>query len=61
MDKNPWNAQARIIEENGRHFDPDVVDTYVANEEEFLAIRDRFAAEENLAPASPNILHEASV
>ena len=40
-----------ILEERGKHFDPDIVDAFVANEQEFLAIRERFAETQKLAAA----------
>ncbi len=44
-------TRSMILEENGRHFDPDIVDAFVVNEERFLAIRDRFADTAALAAA----------
>ncbi|MBX3415271.1 MAG: response regulator [Pirellulales bacterium] len=35
-------ARSIIIEESGSHFDPDVVDAFLAREAEFVAIRERF-------------------
>ena len=57
----PHNTtRSMILDERGKHFDPDVVDAFVATEEEFLAIRGRFADTEKLAAAKYNILHEVS-
>ncbi len=39
------NARDIIIKERGEHFDPDVVDCFLAKEEEFLAIREKFQDE----------------
>jgi len=36
-------ARAMIVEERGSHFDPDVVDAFLAAEAQFIQIRDRFA------------------
>jgi len=38
-------ARSIILEESGSHFDPDVVDAFLAAEEKFLAIRERYAEE----------------
>lgn len=46
-------ARSIILEGKGVHFDPDIVDGFVQNEEEFLAIRQRFADSESTAPAEP--------
>ncbi|MBL8466698.1 response regulator [Methyloversatilis discipulorum] len=46
-------ATAIIIEGRGRHFDPDVVDAYVACLDEFAAIAARYA---DLAEATPNAI-----
>jgi len=37
-------ARNMILEESGTHFDPEVVHSFVANEDEFVAISDRHAA-----------------
>lgn len=39
-------ARAMIVEGRGRHFDPDVVDAFLAIDEKFLQIRERFSAEQ---------------
>ena len=39
-------AVAIIREGRGRHFDPDMVDAFEANQEQFLAIREQFALRE---------------
>jgi putative two-component system response regulator len=39
-------AVAIIREGRGRHFDPDIVDAFEANEERFVAIREQFARRE---------------
>lgn len=36
-------ARSLIVEETGAHFDPHIVEAFLAVEEEFVAIRDRFA------------------
>jgi putative two-component system response regulator len=41
-------ARSIIIEESGSHFDPDVIDAFLQCEQEFLAIRERYA-EQHLA------------
>ena len=38
-------AREMIVAERGRHFDPDVVDAFLAQEEQFLAIAQRWADE----------------
>jgi putative two-component system response regulator len=42
-------ARTMIIENSGRHFDPDVVQAFIASEADFLAIRQRYS---NEAPTS---------
>ncbi len=32
-----------ILEERGEHFDPDVVDAFLAREQEFIAISEQYA------------------
>ncbi len=44
-------ARRIILEERGEHFDPKIVDAFVAVEREFIATRDRFAETEKLAAA----------
>lgn len=44
-------AKSIIIEESGSHFDPDVVEAFLATEAEFVSIRKQFDGEE--AEASP--------
>lgn len=39
-------ARSMICEERGTHFDPDIIDAFVESEDEFLAIRRRFAESE---------------
>ena len=39
-------AQAIIVKERGKHFDPDVVDAFLATEEQFLAIKERLKDDE---------------
>ena len=39
-------AVAIIREGRGRHFDPDIVNAFDANEERFVAIREQFARRE---------------
>ena len=36
-------ARSLILEERGSHFDPDIVDAFLASEQPFIEIRDRFA------------------
>ena len=36
-------ARSMIIDDRGVHFDPDIVDAFVANEQQFIDIRQRFA------------------
>lgn len=38
-------ARSIIVEESGTHFDPDIVDAFLANEAQFLTIRARFSDE----------------
>ena len=43
--KKAWELEdilALIKEERGKHFDPDLVDLFLGNLDEFLVIRDRF-------------------
>jgi response regulator RpfG family c-di-GMP phosphodiesterase len=42
-------ARTMIIENSGRHFDPDVVQAFIVSEADFLAIRQRYS---NEAPTS---------
>jgi putative two-component system response regulator len=42
-------ARSIIIKDSGSHFDPDIVDAFIANESHFLAIRDRMSENESLA------------
>jgi putative two-component system response regulator len=47
--KEPFShqtARVAIVEEPGSHFDPVVVDAFLANEQEFIAIRDQYAESE---------------
>ncbi len=39
-------ARCMILEESGKHFDPDCVDAFIENEEKFLAVREAFAETE---------------
>ena len=39
-------ARGIILPESGKHFDPTVVDAFAENENEFIAVRDRFAEPE---------------
>ena len=41
------NAKEIILEGCGKHFDPDVVDCFLAREEQFIGIRKRFAENED--------------
>ena len=43
------SAKAEITKGCGTHFDPDVVDAFLAREEQFVNIRKRFAEEEDAA------------
>ena len=45
-------ARAIIVEGRGSHFDPDVVDTFLACEDEFIDIATRLADPETLAERS---------
>lgn len=42
-------ARSIIVKESGSHFDPDVVDAFLQNEERFVSIRAQFAEAEALA------------
>ncbi len=42
-------ARGIILPERGKHFDPAVVDAFVENEDEFIAVRDRLAESELVA------------
>ncbi len=39
-------ARRMIFDESGKHFDPDIVEAFAMNEEEFLHVRNRFAKPE---------------
>jgi putative two-component system response regulator len=45
-------AHAIIVAERGKHFDPDVVEAFLATEQQFLAIKERLKDEERTAPAA---------
>jgi putative two-component system response regulator len=38
-------ARSILLEESGSHFDPDIVDAFLSTEDQFLAIRQRYAEE----------------
>jgi len=42
-------ARSIIVEESGSHFDPSVVDAFLACEEQFVAVRERFSESQQLA------------
>lgn len=42
-------AKAMILDERGSHFDPDIVDAFIACEPQFIAIRDRFSDPQAIA------------
>ena len=42
-------AKSMIVNDRGTHFDPDVVDAFLAREAEFIAIHDRFAEPQRAA------------
>jgi putative two-component system response regulator len=44
-------ARAIILEGVGRHFDPDIVDAFLANEDRFLEIHNQFASREEIESA----------
>lgn len=51
--KEPFDhekSRAIILEGRGSHFDPDVVDAFLAREDRFLLIRERFQGEGRLSP-----------
>jgi len=43
-------ARSIVLEGKGVHFDPDIVDSFIQNEEEFVAIQRRFAYHKLTAP-----------
>ncbi len=43
------SAKSVIVEGSGTHFDPDVVESFLAREEQFVAIRKRFSEDEDAA------------
>jgi putative two-component system response regulator len=45
-------ARSIVLEESGSHFDPDVVDAFLAREAEFIAIRERFQPQPLAASAT---------
>jgi cyclic di-GMP phosphodiesterase len=47
------SARGIILKDAGRHFDPDVVEAFVATEAEFLAVRQQFAQEAVPEAAGP--------
>ena len=50
-DPIPLDEVTRIIvEESGRHFDPDIVDAFLACTDQFVAIAARYAEDEDAAP-----------
>lgn len=51
--KEPFShekSKAIILEGRGSHFDPDIVDAFLAKEERFIEIREHFQGEGRLAP-----------
>jgi putative two-component system response regulator len=44
-------AKRMIVEESGRQFDPEVVEAFVACEEEFVSIKERLSEEKEVPPA----------
>ena len=44
-------AKAIIVSETGKHFDPAIVDAFLALDDQFAAIRDRYANDRNQAAA----------
>lgn len=51
--KEPFShekSKAIILEGRGAHFDPDVVDAFLAREDRFISIREHFQGEGRLAP-----------
>ncbi len=49
-------ALAVIVEEKGRHFDPDVVEAFLAREKEFQKIKKTYEDKKPLALSSPNFM-----
>ena len=45
-------ARSIIVEESGTHFDPDVVEAFLATEQEFIAIREKFDGDGEHTPAA---------
>ena len=43
-------VKSMILDERGRHFDPRIVDAFIAMESQFLQIKDRFCEQPILAP-----------
>jgi len=39
-------ARSMILEESGKHFDPDCINAFIENEDKFLAVRETFAERE---------------
>ena len=50
-------ARALIMEDSGRHFDPDMVQAFLSREGDFLAIRQRFT-DEAVTQTSPVVLRK---
>lgn len=42
-------AKSMIVKDSGSHFDPDIVAAFIRTEEEFIAIRSRYAESEKMA------------
>jgi len=53
-------ARSIIIQGSNSHFDPDIVDAFVQNEEAFVAIRRRFAEESQATREKPPAVLEAA-
>lgn len=50
-------ARSIILDERGVHFDPDIVDCFLEQEQDFIAVQERFA---NTEPTTPSELVAAS-
>lgn len=48
-------ARSIILEENLAHFDPDIVDAFIRNEEQFIAIQQGFTGSESTMPLEDTV------
>ena len=51
-------ARAMIVQDSGSHFDPDVVEAFLAEEQEFIAIRNRYTDSKGIILNRPEATEE---